>query len=215
MSSASRRGFTALEMLVVIGIFTLVTGVVMASLPQFREKTLLDLTAQQMATIIRQAQVYGLGTRSVGTSGYPSHGAFFCLPGGACPSGVGNKNLVLFADIDPPGLPPSNNRYNIPPDCGVGGTECVEKYTMQGAVQIAVNGVSTCDSGGCTSRNPLNILFNRPNPEANFFNGSGGSISASYAKICIQSTRDPSSYREIRVSNTGQIYARLNNHSCS
>ena len=196
MSSASRRGFTALEMLVVIGIFTLVTGVVMASLPQFREKTLLDLTAQQMATIIRQAQVYGLGTRSAGTGQYPSHGINF-------DAGNDNKAMILFAD--------ANGDGKLTGNCS-SGSECVERYVLQGSVQIA--SVKTCAGGVCTTRNPLHIIFKRPNPEAIFYESVIPPITADYAKICIQSTRDPSSYREIRVSNTGQIYARNNNVIC-
>lgn len=171
----------------------------MASLPQFREKTLLDLTAQQMATIIRQAQVYGLGTRSASGGGYPSHGINF-------DANTDNKAMILFADsVDDNG--------KLTGDCN-SGSECIERYVLQGSVEIA--SVKTCDNNNdCTTRDPLHIIFKRPNPEAIFYGSATPPITATYAKICIQSTRDPSSYREIRVSNTGQIYARLNNPSCT
>ncbi len=52
-------GFSILELLVVIAIFLIITGVVLLDIPSFRRKTAIDLAAQEIATCIRGAQVYG------------------------------------------------------------------------------------------------------------------------------------------------------------
>lgn len=53
------RGFSLLELMVVIAIFAIMTGILAADLPNFREKSSLDLTVSEVATYIRGAQVYG------------------------------------------------------------------------------------------------------------------------------------------------------------
>ncbi|MFA5000797.1 MAG: type II secretion system protein [Candidatus Paceibacterota bacterium] len=61
-------GFTLLELIVVIAIFLIITAVVMTDIPNFREKSSLDLTVSEVATYIRGAQVYGTA-KLVGTGG--------------------------------------------------------------------------------------------------------------------------------------------------
>ncbi len=56
---SSSRGFSLLELMVVIAIFAIMTGILVADLPNFREKSSLDLTVSEVATYIRGAQVYG------------------------------------------------------------------------------------------------------------------------------------------------------------
>ena len=77
-SPSFKSGFTLIEMMVVVAIFVIATGIVLANLPAFRNKSSLDLTAQEVATGIRQAQVYGAGTRQASTaSKFPSYGIYF------------------------------------------------------------------------------------------------------------------------------------------
>lgn len=54
-----QAGFSMLELLVVITIFLIVTGILIVDIPNFREKSSLDLTVSEVATYIRGAQVYG------------------------------------------------------------------------------------------------------------------------------------------------------------
>src|SRR3989338_9771847 len=88
--STTRRGFSLIEMMVVLTIFGIMTAVVLANLPAFRDKTALDLIAQEIATTIRQAQVYGIGTRSAGSSSnFSAYGIYFNLD----PAILGKKNF--------------------------------------------------------------------------------------------------------------------------
>ncbi len=58
----STAGFTLIEMVTVIGIFVIVTGIILANLPSFRSSSALDLVAQEVATQVRGAQVYSMST---------------------------------------------------------------------------------------------------------------------------------------------------------
>ena len=181
-------GFSLVEMLVIISIFTIMTGVVLANLPTFRDKTALDLIAQEIATTIRQAQVYGIGTRVAGVS-YPSYGVYFALDNSY---GLDEKSFYLYGDVDGA--------------VGFGGPmvdSVIEKFTIRGAAKIVA--LRGCD-GSCTSQTPLlilDILFKRPYPEANF-----GVTAYSYVKMVIESTRDSTKQKEIQVWNTGQIVVK-------
>lgn len=53
------RGFSLLELIVVITIFLIITATVMTDIPNFKNKSALDLTVGEVATYIRGAQVYG------------------------------------------------------------------------------------------------------------------------------------------------------------
>ena len=55
-------GFSLIEMIVVIAIFMIITGVVLSNLPAFRDQSSLDLVAQEIAINIRGAQSYAMGS---------------------------------------------------------------------------------------------------------------------------------------------------------
>lgn len=63
------RGFTLLELIVVMAIFLIITAVVVADIPNFRNKSSLDLIISEVATYIRSAQVYGAAQRGGPVSG--------------------------------------------------------------------------------------------------------------------------------------------------
>ncbi len=66
------KGFSLLELMVVITIFLIITATVIVDIPNFRNKSALDLTASEVATYIRGAQVYGI-SRKAGVSNYVIH----------------------------------------------------------------------------------------------------------------------------------------------
>ncbi len=53
------KGFSMLELMIVIAIFAIMTTVLIVDIPNFRNKSTLDLTVSEVATNIRGAQVYG------------------------------------------------------------------------------------------------------------------------------------------------------------
>lgn len=218
---AQSRGFTLVEMMVVVSIIIIMTGVVLAGLPGFRDRSSLDLVAQEVALVIRQAQAFGSQTRFAATA-FPSYGIYF-NPGNVAgvPSGGGtaNASFSLFADAD------RNGHYNGPgAGCGTANSECREVYNLSGG--ITLSGAQLCNKSGatetCQPPNPnyLNIVFNRPNPEAHFADNNSsspsnlnnldnscppGSSSCSYAKITLSSPKI-STPRNICIWSTGHIY---------
>ena len=193
-------GFSLIEMMVVLTIFGIMTAVVLANFPAFRDKTALDLIAQEIATTIRQAQVYGIGTRAAGagaTASFSSYGIYFDLDN----TDLGKKNFYLYADSNFDSTSPTT----ILNTQGFNGSikdTVIEKFAIRGGAEIS--GIF-CDTGACvtTSLNSLNILFKRPYPEANFISTPSGTYG--YVQIVIQSTRNEKNKREIQVWNTGQI----------
>ncbi|MFA6254168.1 MAG: type II secretion system protein [Candidatus Paceibacterota bacterium] len=75
-SFKSCRGFTLLELLVVISIFLIITAVVMVDIPNFRNKSSLELVTNEVATYVRGAQVYGTSQKA-NVSLYPKYGVSF------------------------------------------------------------------------------------------------------------------------------------------
>lgn len=196
-----QQGFTLIEMIVVMAIFTIMTIVVMANLPAFQSRTSLDLLAEEVAITIRQAQVFGTGTRGFGEKEFPSHGVYFNI------GDSGDKqSFILFADL-PDANGDVNNTYDEL-------TELREKFQFRGGVEIT--DLKGCNDSGCVSDTEiLQILFKRPEADA-IFSPPGN---FSYVRITISSVRDPDDEkRYVMVWNTGHIYACnpiLNPTSCS
>ena len=95
---AVSRGFSLLELLVVLGIITVITAITITSQSAFNKTLVLANTAYDFALTVRYAQTYGIGSRAAGTlsnTGYGIHVA----------RGV-TDSFIFFADSDPaPGGP--------------------------------------------------------------------------------------------------------------
>ena len=189
-------------MLVVISIFLIMTGVILANFPAFRDKAALDLLAQEIATTIRQAQVYGIGTREAGTLRFVSYGIYF-NPSNSPNVGLDNKTFYLYASRDSVNgflFSPPASLKNCNDPMAVSQKDCItEKFVITGAAKIK----ELCNTTDCTPPlSTLDIFFQRFYPEATFVGPGAGS---SYVKIVIQSTRDVARKKEIQVWSTGQI----------
>jgi prepilin-type N-terminal cleavage/methylation domain-containing protein len=208
-------GFTLIELVVVVAIIVIVTGVILTNLPAFRSKISLDLIAEEVAITIRQAQVYGIGTREFGQRNFPSHGIFF--------SKDTPESFILFADVCGP-----NSRAvpdgvyqevadkcvadNVPidPETGVA-TEKREVFEFHGGVLFSK--VLGCANNTCEELQEANVVFRRPDPEAVFnpeggSNGSGvGTFDHLIAVIHSPQAAVGGQDRHVVIWNTGQIYA--------
>lgn len=164
----SSRGFTMIELVVSVGIFVVMTTIILANYQKFLNTVSLSTLASQIAVSIRQAQVYGQNVREfgAGSNTFPSYGVFF-------DSNIVDS-FVLFGDIIG-----GDKQYNGIA-CGTAGTECLEKFNIQSRATIVrlcgnmKTGPTEC---GLSS---LNIAFTRPNPDASIIGVSGG-VSKVYA----------------------------------
>src|SRR5512133_2633560 len=80
------RGFSLIEMIVVIGIIALLSTVTLSNYKDVSSRISLENLAQQIALTVRQAQVYGISVVRGTGSVYPSYGVHF----------AGQNSFVLF-----------------------------------------------------------------------------------------------------------------------
>jgi prepilin-type N-terminal cleavage/methylation domain-containing protein len=210
------RGFTLIELVVVMAIMVIVTSLLLVRQSKFNSSTLLRSLAYSVALSVRQAQVYGtsvFGTSTsqanCGTAGSYSNGSCFA-PGYGIYVDIGNpSSYILYADLD------NNGTYN---NTGSGLPEQVRAYSLgQGysISRICASSVSPaveyCSSGSGVTW--LNIAFRRPNPEACITTNLSPATCApgalpAYATSSIQvqsSGGDTGSTRSIYINATGQI----------
>lgn len=214
-ASSLSRGFTLIELVVVVAIIVIVTGVILANLPAFRSKISLDLIAEEVAITIRQAQVYGIGTREFGERNFPSHGIYF---NEATP-----ERFVLFADVcNESGAAQPDDTFqesfssgclasNIPTNQNGEPTELREEFMFHGGVQFSQ--ILGCVGNDCIPlpNGDMNIIFRRPDPEATF-NPAKETVDSTPFNRIIAVIHSPQAVaggqdRHVVVSNTGQIYA--------
>src|SRR3989344_4098283 len=111
-------GFTAVELMVTVGIFAVISAVVLARFPEFNRNISLRRTVQEVALAIRESQVFALGVRRFGSGEsalFPGYGTHFEL--------VSPTSFSAFADID------WNKRQTD-------ATEVIETFRIQGGDRI-------------------------------------------------------------------------------
>lgn len=215
-------GFTMIELLVTVAIFTMMTSVLLANYPKFSSRILLENTAHSIGLSVRQAQTYGLNVRGVrvgATDIFPTYGIHFSPEGVNAIDPSDRKRFLLFADILPnPSTPTLNNRvYDAVSDCSIPGGECRELFSIQNAEQIYLL-CGNLKSTGATIENwesvpgadctltALDIAYTRPDPDASIKGTSaftGPETTFTDGEIVVRSPRGE--YKTVVVWSTGQI----------
>ena len=226
------RGFTLVEMVVVLSIFAIMAGMVLFNYTAYEANINLENTSQDIALLIQQAEnnaVNGayptLGSnQTIPDNWRPSYGVFF--------STANPKNIVSFFDTeslspnDPSyativlgsngrGFPDDSNPFGTPNSCGVS-TECIDNFTLPPATSISgmchgdtATPPSTCDDPALTE---LSLDFTRPFPDRFAIYGATGT-GANYSqneisddvRIRVTSDADKSA-RDIVISALGEIH---------
>lgn len=198
LQASSRRGFTLVEMLVVIFIISVISAVALMSGRQFDSSVFLTDTAYEVSLAIREAQSYGINVRGAGGDA----GTF--RTGYGIEFDNGNKTqFVLFADA----FEPSGESGNGIKDSG---EEAINTYALKrgltiGRLCVYNSGNSEkCSGGGI---NMVTVVFTRPNPEPTIkptpASGFCRNDKCSRAEITI-TTKDEQQ-KTVVVYNTGQI----------
>ena len=196
------RGFSLIELMVVLAIILIITSVVLGNQSSFNKTLILANTAYDIGLTLRSAQTYGLGSRIVGTATNAGYGVHF-LSGS--PGSFG-----LFADTSPapscstPDCKPGDHAYTTDSDV------LVQTYTLGNGMTInnfcsLTSGTWTCAAGGGLTS--LDIVFSRPNPVP--FISPNGVYSTSFpaTAACIAITSPQGGGRFISVTASGQITA--------
>lgn len=175
-----QNGFSLIELMVAVGILTLINIMIFVSYPELSQKMALKRTSEEVALIARQAQAYALGVKKSVSGGddYYGFGIHF--------DKNKPKSLVLFADSD------SDKTYD--------GGELFQEFKI-GAGDY-VSELWICASF-CQSVDILDIVYPRAASMATINNDN----SLSYAKITIKSPRgnEEKNKKYIKIWISGQI----------
>ena len=183
-----KRGFTIVELVVVMGIFAGLASVVLFQFSDFSSNITLQNLAQQIAVQVKKAQTQGSLGQSpdlfFGTT--PSFGVHF---------DVSNQNadsFFYFADRD-------GNKSRTGTLCG-GTAECLDEIVINTSDRITQLCVNDCKR----SVDELHITYKRPNLTATFVTASPqvlGEINNAW--ITIESSKGDT--KKIIVEQIGQI----------
>lgn len=213
------RGFTIAEMLVVLAIFIVISGIVLFNFSDFKSNVGIENLAQDIALSVRKTQSYALSTKGNLLSGspstiFPGYGIHFSTESSVTAQKFqgSNKSFIIFADI-PPGVVPLFYEYKY--DSGVrfcdasnlaSGNECLEEIKISSTDYISEICDDTNSTPNCITGS-LDITFKRPNPDATFCfiptgaPGCSGTSTSAYITISSLSGKT----QKIKVWNTGQI----------
>lgn len=146
MKRTLKSGFTMVELIVTIGIFMVLTSVVLSNYRNYDTNALFANASEDVVLALRQAQVYGVGVKRTSGSDFgKAYGVYF---------DIGNQ-IKIFADLN------GNGTYQ-PAD------RLVETITWKSP--IAITGL-TCGFSACGGSG-LSVTFLRPNPDAIINNSS-------------------------------------------
>jgi|GEM_PF-3209348 len=182
------KGFTLLELLIVMGIIALLAGASLSSLTRSRTQSALRQGAQQIAQSLRVAEANALAVRVYG-SVYPAYGVYFNAP---------TSNALTyqpFVDLD------ANGKYsNAPGDVPNGPELALPRGAMIKKIMYwdASGGVNS------TTGYDLGVVFTRPAPTISYSSNNGVIANAAYAGVCV-GTIDTSLTRIIKVWRTGHV----------
>ncbi len=180
-------GFTLIELVVSIGIFTLLSTVALVNFRTVDNSLILQNVAHQIALVARKAQISGVSVQGLGSGAaevFPSYGINFDTSR--------NTSFVLFADI---------GVADKLLDSACPSAECVQRYVLASGYAIKELWGNKKTSAPGTSLNRLDISFTRPNPDALIVGNS--TLGFSDAEIVIQSRAGTT--KTIVVWRTGQI----------
>lgn len=176
-----QEGFSLIELMVAVGIITVINIMIFASYPEFSQKLSLKRTSEEVALIVRQAQAYAQGIKRPVSGGedYFGFGVNFDK------SPAESKSLILFTDLD------SDKTY----DEG----ELFQEFKIDTGDYIS--NIETCGSGGCNiiTGDKLDVVYPRATSMATVNNDGN----VSYARVTIKSPRGGEKYINIWIS--GQI----------
>lgn len=209
----SPRGFTVTELLVSIAIMLIITTMVVSNQKQFGSGAVLKNIVNNISLTLREAQIYGISVKQIGTHTANTTNAFSSGFGlhfniNATPTGD-NTAYIFFVDkdpnLDPKVAPNPDNMYGSGISCPtVSTSECLDKIVLgQGHT---VSDICTIRSGTeeCFY-NSLDITFKRPAVEASLIFDANQGNSSGLNVACVEISAPDGKKNSIVVYTTGQI----------
>jgi prepilin-type N-terminal cleavage/methylation domain-containing protein len=192
MNKFFKRGFSLIELLVVLGIFVIITSVVLARQNRFSSDIILTDLAYQVAVSIRQAQVYGIGVRGSGAAYDIGYGVHFATP-------VPMTSYTFFPDLN-------KNQQASASELSAAGSSVyqIAKGKITDVCAYNTNTLqNTCLSVSGNGISAFDVVYIRPNPAANITDSNGNN---SYSKLIITlSSALGDRYKCITAYSTGEV----------
>lgn len=222
MPARVARGFTLIEMLVVLMIISIVTTIALVGQSTFDRSMLITNTAYRVAISIREMQTYGLSSRvaRIGTNDYRTNVGY-----GAHFASGSTGSYALFADTSRTsgiesycqalvGTDSTLPEYKLG-NCvyGAGADNLVETYSFTRGFKIKdlCGRLASNNSRVCSSTNnitELDLVFMRPNTDSVMSGRSTNAgtpwVELNSAEIYIQ-TADNATTRGVCISKLGQV----------
>ncbi len=187
----SQLGFSLIELMVTIGIFTVIMGVVLGNYRSFNKNADFTNAVENIVFALREAQVYGAGGKKAG-------GTTVCPTGTGtsfnCAYGVYFKNdtksYITFLDVN------DNRAY----DTGDTSTEVILPTGISGLI-VKCKSLGGSSYVACTN-SYASVSFKRPNPDAFISEAPGQVNSIDEVQITISNSTKTA---KITMSSAGQI----------
>lgn len=194
-----QKGFSLIELIVVMGIFAVISGITLFNYGRFSSNLVVTNLAYEAALAVREAQVYGISVKQTMLD------KKFDVPYGVWFAKSDSQNFNLFADTA------SDKKYDVLENEETFGLSSTNKIKYF-CVISASHGTHCSDvTGGLDA---VSIIFKRPDPNANIYGfvgvpGSYAPVTASTDKfdsveIMFTSGRGDKTSRMV-VTSTGQI----------
>lgn len=194
-NKSKKGGYTLVELMVVVGIFSLLTSIVLFNQAKLNSTILVTNLAYEVGLTVRQAQTYGISVSAANPTGGQFSGAYGLYFASSSPS-----QIFLFNDANGDGFRTSS-------------AEDVSVYTIQnqrgnGVAALCIDPVagSKCPGSSALVSN-VNIVFKRPNPEAllTYTNGSGTHYVQQGLVQIVLNTPQGDDCRSVFVYQTGAV----------
>lgn len=186
MSAYSSRlheaGFSLIELLVVIGISVMLTGLMLINMRSYTDYAELEGEVYKIATLAREAQTYAVSTKNTYSGvnkSYPSVGLYIVDE---------SSSIILFGEEIP------NNTYDLGTD------SVIRTLTLIDGYQI-INVCGSIDDVSCSDLSPVSATYVRPFISMNIKGGTPGAYA--YIQITVRSQKG--NIRKIQLWTTGQV----------
>lgn len=181
-------GMTYVELIVVLSIFSIVSGVVIFDYGRFQSKVNLKNLSNDIALKIVQAQkdaMSGLLATGASPSWKPAYGVYFNITDS-------NKRFFYIKDLD------NGDDYDGSSGCT---SECMDNIAITGG--NTVSAFSVTGTGSCTSITSMTIVFTRPDSSAKITTNQPACTQISYAEITLSSPKAVTT--KVKVYSSGRV----------
>ena len=211
----NKNGFTLVEVLIVMALLFIMTGLSLANYNRFGREVELENAAYELALTIRQAQFFGINRSEQfgGATNFDNpqpYGIYFNLVNND-EEGITDQKFMMFVDQD------NDRRFDESNGTGAGSCisnssdECINIYEFNRAnfiheicVGTSASDCNDIDGLGTLGNRTMMVSFKRPDPDAAIYI-DGVVTPFAYARITLRAPADTISDKSVSIGAAGLI----------